>query len=238
MQNKKERRKRETKTIRITCKGAGMLALEKLKEFQGGLKKLSNNDYEKLKKTIIDEGFSFPFFIWKNRGNNYMIDGHQRKATIQRMMKEGWRVEGMGKLPVDWIEARNGKEAKKKILLAMSQYGKYTEDGLMEFITDAGLDLEALSRSIDIPMIDIDKYLEENKGEGEKPEVEFSEELLENHNYIVLYFDNDVDWLQAQTLLNLKRYKPLHAKPGFNVTGIGRVIEGPEAIERLRKTQE
>jgi hypothetical protein len=108
----------------------------------------------------------------------------------------------------------------------------------MEFITDAGLDLEALSRSIDIPMIDIDKYLEENKGRGEKPEVEFSEELLENHNYIVLYFDNDIDWLQAQTLLSLKRYKSLHSKPGFTVTGIGRVIKGSEAIERLRETRE
>lgn len=30
-----------------------------------------------------------------------------------------------------------------------------------------------------------------------------AEELLEKHNYVVLYFDNDVDWLQALTLFDI-----------------------------------
>lgn len=65
------------------------------------------------------------------------------------------------------------------------------------------------------------------------PEVPFTEELLEKHNYIVLYFDNDIDWLQAITLFDIH---PVHArpsKPGFIKTGVGRVIRGADALNRL-----
>lgn len=222
--------------IRITCKGASSLPLDDLIEFQGELKRLSDEDYGKLKNTIIEEGFSFPFFIWKNKGQNYMIDGHQRKIALLKMVQEGWKIEKPGKLPVVWVEAKNEKEAKKKVLLAMSQYGKYTEKSFMEFVEESGLDLEGLSLTIDIPTIDVDSLLgggKKKKGE-ERPEIEFTEELMESHNYVVLYFENDVDWLQAQTLFGLKTVKALDSKKGFEKCGIGRVLRGPEAIERIR----
>lgn len=69
----------------------------------------------------------------------------------------------------------------------------------------------------------------------EKGEIKFTEELLEEHNYVVLYFDNSVDWLQAKTLLGLKTVKALDSKAGYEKKGIGRVLKGAEAIERLRK---
>ena len=76
------------------------------------------------------------------------------------------------------------------------------------------------------------------KEKKEMPEVEFTQILSENHNYIVLYFDDDVDWLQAQTLLDLK---PVHlmntVKGATNVhskeTGIGRVLRGVDVFNRL-----
>lgn len=67
----------------------------------------------------------------------------------------------------------------------------------------------------------------------EKPEVEFSEELLESHNYVVLFFDNDVDWLQAQTLFQLKTVKDTLEFKNSCRMGIGRVINGADAINRL-----
>ena len=70
--------------------------------------------------------------------------------------------------------------------------------------------------------------------------MEFTQVLDETHNYIVLYFDNEVDWLQAQTLLDLK---PVHlmntVKGATNVhskeTGIGRVLRGADVFNRLLK---
>lgn len=71
-------------------------------------------------------------------------------------------------------------------------------------------------------------------------EVPFSEVLREEHNYIVLYFDNEVDWLQAKSLFSLETVKALstrtdgNIKPGHEQKGVGRVIRGAVALEALR----
>ena len=74
----------------------------------------------------------------------------------------------------------------------------------------------------------------------EVPEVEFTQVLDESHNYVVLYFDNEVDWLQAQTLFGIKPVRLLStAKDKNNVNGnkvgLGRVLRGSEVINRLLK---
>ena len=72
------------------------------------------------------------------------------------------------------------------------------------------------------------------------PEVEFTEILNEYHNYVVLYFDNEVDWLQAQTLLGLKPVRLMNTVKGAsdvhsNSTGIGRVLRGADVFNRMFK---
>lgn len=78
------------------------------------------------------------------------------------------------------------------------------------------------------------------RGKTESGDVEFTEILDESHNYVVLYFDNEVDWLQAQTLFGIKPVRLLSTKKGStNVNGqkigIGRVLRGSEVINRLMK---
>ena len=68
-----------------------------------------------------------------------------------------------------------------------------------------------------------------------KPDIPFSEELNEENNYIVLKFDNNIDWLQAQTLLELKTEKALDSKEGFEKMGVGRVLNGFDVIKKLQK---
>ena len=74
-------------------------------------------------------------------------------------------------------------------------------------------------------------------GDDNEPEVEFTEELLEEHNYVVLYFDNEVDWLQAETLLGLKPTKALNSKEGYTKIGVGRVLRGSEAIKKIQNKE-
>ena len=79
-----------------------------------------------------------------------------------------------------------------------------------------------------------------SKKAKEVPEVEFTQILSESHNYIVLYFDDEVDWLQAQTLLDLKPVRLMNTvKASSNAhskeTGIGRVLRGVEVFNRLLK---
>ena len=64
-------------------------------------------------------------------------------------------------------------------------------------------------------------------------EIKFSEELMESHNYVVLYFDNDIDWLSAQTHFNLESVhsKRANGKPWSK--GTGRVVNGGKYITQL-----
>ena len=74
------------------------------------------------------------------------------------------------------------------------------------------------------------------KAEKEKPDVPFTEILNEEHNFIVLYFDNTVDWLQAQTVFELEPRKCYPTKKGStkrSMFGVGRVINGAKALNKL-----
>jgi hypothetical protein len=145
------------KEIKITCRAAASLAIDKLEAFQGNLKTLNEKEYKKFRSAIKKHGFSFPVFVWKSGQNHFIIDGHQRLNTVRQMIKEGYTLKDNA-VPVDWIEAKNKKEAKEKILQAMSQYGKYTEESLYEFIQIEGLDFEEEKSKIALPQIDLEKY--------------------------------------------------------------------------------
>jgi ParB-like chromosome segregation protein Spo0J len=79
---------------------------------------------------------------------------------------------------------------------------------------------------------ELDELLNPLEEEPEiEPDVVFSEELGEAQNYIVLTFDNDMDWLAAQTYFGLESVhsKRANGKPWSK--GIGRVVNGAEFIK-------
>jgi len=75
--------------MRITCDTKDTLPLSALTEFQGGLKKRTDNDIKKIEKSIHDYGFATPFFVWKHEGKNKVLDGHGRLQTVKRMAAKG-----------------------------------------------------------------------------------------------------------------------------------------------------
>ena len=88
------------------------------------------------------------------------------------------------------------------------------------------------------------KYKPEKIKKEMQGEIPFTEVLNEEHNYVVLYFDNTVDWLQAVSLFGIEQKKCYPTSKGGNVEefgtryGIGRVVKGAEALERIRKQYE
>lgn len=110
---------------------------------------------------------------------------------------------------------------------------------------NAGWDSELLQLEIknlqdkdfDIGLLGFDeKELMQILGEDDDEvvaEIKFSEELMESHNYVVLYFDNDIDWLSAQTHFNLESVhsKRSNGKPWSK--GTGRVVNGGQYLTRL-----
>ena len=67
----------------------------------------------------------------------------------------------------------------------------------------------------------------------EKPEVQFSEYLGEANNYIVLKFDNEMDWLAAQEHFEIKTVAARNGKGEPWQRGLGRVISGEEYLRKI-----
>jgi hypothetical protein len=130
------------KTIAVTCQGAGTLPLDRIEEFQGGLKARTKKDIEKIIKSILKWGFTFPFFVWKHEGRYHTIDGHGRILALVELRKKDYDLPPF---PVVYIEAANEAEAKEKLLQQNSHYGKITREGLIEFMGDLEIDLEDYS---------------------------------------------------------------------------------------------
>lgn len=96
-------------------------------------------------------------------------------------------------------------------------------------------DMSLLQADFDIPALsDLGVDVKLKGVDDKEPDIKFTEELLEEHNYVVLYFDNSVDWLQAQSLLGLESVHALSSKPGFEKKGVGRVLKGAQALEHLK----
>jgi hypothetical protein len=62
----------------------------------------------------------------------------------------------------------------------------------------------------------------------------FATELDSESNYIVLKFENDIDWIQAKTIFELKTETGRRANGKEWSKGIGRVLNGVEAIKKIK----
>lgn len=65
------------------------------------------------------------------------------------------------------------------------------------------------------------------------PEIKFSEELLLEHNYVILYFSDPLDWNVAKEKFGLGKVKDLLVRKAQPV-GIGRVINGKDWLHRIQ----
>ena len=129
---------KQSKEIRITCKGTGYIELDEAKHFQGELKRISRKNLEKLKNRILKLGFNVPIFIWTDKtGKRYLLDGHQRTRALYELRAAGYKVPP---IPYAEIYADNIDDAKDKLLGISSQYGDFTQDGLRQFLGDLKID--------------------------------------------------------------------------------------------------
>ena len=146
------------KKVTVSCSSAATIELDEFVPFQGELKTLSEGSYERLKTSILKYGVSFPFYVWEHKGKKYGIDGHQRDRVLRNMRDEGYQIPP---LPVDFIQARDMREAREKIVVLCSQYGKLSEESIHRFISEAEIDFADFKEVLDLPEIDLD-HLEQN----------------------------------------------------------------------------
>ena len=197
--------------------------IDSIKPYKNNAKEHPREQIEQIKSSIEMFGMDDPIGVW----NNEVVEGHGRLIACKEL--------GMKEIPVIRLDHLTDEERKAYTLA----HNKLT--------MNSDFDIDVLNKELEsienINMEDFGfiKTLEEieEEEENEKPEIEFTEVLGEEHNYIVLYFDNEVDWLQAESLLDLKPVKNLSTRKDGKIgkkmetTGLGRVINGAEAINKI-----
>ena len=104
--------------------------------------------------------------------------------------------------------------------------------------------LSAELPEIDLSDFEFDFGIEDEKEkteivEDEAPEVEFSEILGEENNYLVLQVKTDIDWLNAQSVFGLETVKSYSTRKDGKVAknmerkGVARVLDGAKVLNEL-----
>jgi hypothetical protein len=151
--------------IPVTCTGTAYIKRDEIHPLQGSLKIRKREQQERMIKSILQHGFSFPVFIWNNRGHDYTLDGHGRLEALDIITSQGYYLTETRSLekspdvqykipaiPVVYITAKDINEAKAKLLKINSRYGDITRDGFQEFVK--GIDY-AEFEGIELKIVDV-----------------------------------------------------------------------------------
>lgn len=153
--------------MRITCDTKDILPLSALTEFQGRLKKRTDDDIKKIEKSIHDYGFATPFFVWKNGGKNKVLDGHGRLQALKHMAAQGEEIPA---LPVVYIDCPNEAAAKNLLLRICSTYGEMTAESVAEFLGELKIDFSDIA--LPDGVLNLGKLeQEETKGDDDAPDL-------------------------------------------------------------------
>jgi hypothetical protein len=195
-----------------------------LKPYKNNAKKHNKEQVERIAESIKQFGFTQPVIVDQN---NCVVAGHGRIL--------GAKKAGLKEVPTVCLEDLTEEQIKAYRLidnkLNESEWDWNLLDEELETLLDSEINMEMYGLTLE--------QLEDDLAE-EKGETPFTEILNEENNYIVLKFENKVDWINAMGLLGIKKVKSYETKKGGNSktfgdrAGVGRVIEGVKAIERLQ----
>lgn len=193
--------------------------VEKIVPYIRNNKEHNKKQVNMIANSIKEFGFNQPLVINKD---NVVVVGHWRLLAAKEL--------GLKEVPCVRMENLTDKQIDKYRILD----NKLNESDWSELNLKEELDILGDMNFGDLELSKEELFpdLFEEWGEilkEEKPEVEFTEELLEEHNYVVLYFDNTADWMVACDKLNLTTKKNLL----WSGKGIGRVVKGSDVLDRI-----
>lgn len=199
--------------------------IKELKPYKKNAKKHNKEQVEQIANSIEEFGFTQPVIIDKN---NCVVAGHGRIL--------GARKAGLKQVPTVCLEDLTEEQIKAYRLVDNKLNESEWDNDLLKQSLDeiAEMDMEVFGFAMDSL---VDETIEV------EPDVPFTEILNEENNYIVLKFENKIDWINAMGLLGVEKVKAYPTKKDGNKKsfgdreGVGRVLNGIEVIERLRENE-
>ena len=199
--------------------------IKKLKPYKKNAKKHTKEQVEQIANSIKEFGFTQPVIIDKN---NSVVAGHGRIL--------GARKAGLKQVPTVMLEELTEEQIKAYRLI---------DNKLNESEWDSDLLKQSLEEIAEMNMemygFTMDSLADETI--EIEPDVPFTEILNEENNYIVLKFNNKIDWINALGMLGVEKVKAYPTKRNGNKksfgdrAGVGRVLDGVNVIERLKENE-
>lgn len=199
--------------------------IKELKPYKKNAKKHNKEQVEQIANSIKEFGFTQPVIVDKN---NCVVAGHGRIL--------GARKAGLKQVPTVCLEDLTEEQIKAYRLVDNKLNESEWDNDLLKQSLDeiAEMDMEVFGFAMDSL---VDETIEV------EPDVPFTEVLNEENNYIVLKFENKIDWINAMGLFGVEKVKAYPTKKDGNKksfgdrAGVGRVLNGTEVIERLRENE-
>ena len=194
-----------------------LIEINKLKPATYNPRQISTKQYNDLKKSIQKFDLVDPIIVNKDMT---VIGGHQRLKICKELKYKD----------VDCVVLDLSKEQERELNVRLNKSGGEFDVDILanEFdideLTDCGF------KHIELGL-NIDKLDAPENIDTEHP---FATELDFSNNYIVLKFDNDIDWIQAKTLFELKTETARRTNGKAWSKGIGRVLNGSDAIKKIQ----
>lgn len=194
--------------------------IKELKPYKKNAKKHNKEQVEQIANSIKEFGFTQPVIIDKH---DCVVAGHGRIL--------GAKKAGLKQVPTVCLDELTEEQIKAYRLvdnkLNESEWDKKTlKEELDELY--GSFSMEDFGFGISIENIDL---LQEGKRE-------IAPELGEANNYIVLEFDTEQEWEDAQFYFDLKEVETPNKNPKIRRKGIGRVIKGKDILEILKERYE
>jgi hypothetical protein len=193
-----------------------LVNIAKVKENPSNPRFIKDSKFKKLVQSIK----AFPEMLEKRP----IVVDEDMVVLGGNMRLKACKSAGLFEVWVDMAEGWSQEQKDEFIIKDNVGFGEWDWDILanewdVEALDDWGLDLPK----------DIDEIQETNDID-DYGEVEFSDEILLEHNYIVLYFDNPMDWEVAKEVYGLKNVKSKESSIGSQKIGLGRVLNGKNFI--------
>lgn len=200
--------------------------IKDLKPYKKNAKKHPKEQVERICNSIKEFGF-FEHRAVAIDSNNNVVEGHGRIFAAKKA--------GLKEVPTICLDDMTEEQIKAWRLIenktAESTYDEQMINKEIEELLKSDIDMEAFGFSTDSLFDDVEEI------EGEVP---FTEILNEENNYIVLKFNNKVDWLNAMGVFGIEKTKAYPTKKDGNKksfgmrAGVGRVLDGQKALERVQ----
>ena len=196
--------------------------IKELKPYKKNAKKHNKEQVEQIANSIKEFGFTQPVIIDKH---NSVVAGHGRIL--------GAKKAGLKQVPTVCLEDLTEEQIKAYRLVDNKLNESEWDNDLLKQSLE-----EIEEMNMEVFGFTIDKL--EDESVDVEPDVPFTEILNEENNYIVLKFNNKIDWINALGVFGLKQVKVYPTKKGgkkdsLKRMGVGRVLDGVKALEGLNK---